>query len=141
MSEAQAERAIQSLYEDVAARDELTDSEAAILLKWGEDQIMRLVEQALPDEVFDEACGDLGGLLRRMNRLAARRAHLILADQEKALDRIANYAARVGLTIPPARQWAFRYQPTSEDNHENVRTLIALVMGDTDAEDRHDKEA
>ena len=34
MSQEQAERALQQLYEDVGTRDELTDDEAEVLLHW-----------------------------------------------------------------------------------------------------------
>jgi hypothetical protein len=39
MSDAQAQRAIQQLYENTSARDELSDDEANVLLQWGEAQI------------------------------------------------------------------------------------------------------
>lgn len=134
MSEAQAEWAVQSLYENPGCRDELTDSEAMTLLRWAEAQITRLAGMELPDETFEAAYDHLIGLTRYVNRLAAWRARLPQEDQEVALNRIAERAAAVGLTIPPDRLTDFLDQPASEDIHDNVRALIALVMSGADSE-------
>ena len=141
MSEAQAEWAIQSLYENPGNRDELTDTEADILLRWAETQIMRLAEMELPEDIFEAVYDTLSGLVRRINRLAARCVYLPQEEQAVALNRIAELAAAVGLRIPPEQLICFLERPVNEDIHENVRALIALVMSGTDSEGRYDQSA
>ena len=141
MSEAQAEWAIQSLYENPSCRDELTDTEAAILLRWAEAQIMRLAEMELPKDVFEGAYDNLSGLVRLINRLAARCVYMPEEEQAVVLNRIAESAAALGLHIPPEQLTCYLEQPVSEDIHENVRALIALVMSGTDSEGQYDETA
>ncbi len=128
MSEEQAEWAVQSLYENPGARDELMDSEAEILLRWGEEQIMRLAGIQLDDASFEEAYDHLSGLIRRVNRLAARRGHLPPEDVEVALNRIIEAATMIGLPVAPEYLTAYLNQPASPDNAANVQALIALLM-------------
>ena len=129
MSQEQAERALQSLYEESGARDELTDDEAEILLKWAETQIQRLAHQNMDDERFDEAYSQVVKLLTRMNRFAARRVDLPPEDQKTSLDRIAESASAVGLTIPQAQLTAYLEQPVAQDAGTDIQGLITLVAG------------
>ncbi len=128
MSQEQAEWAIQSLYENLSARDELNDAEAETLLSWGEEQLLRLADLDLDEEQFELLFDACSGLVRRINRLAARQSHMQVEDLEIALNRIAEQASRIGLPIPPENLTAFLNQPGSQDIHANVRALIALVM-------------
>ena len=48
-----AEDAVQRLYESADVRDELTDDEAETLLKWAEDELIRLDESGADDETFE----------------------------------------------------------------------------------------
>lgn len=128
MSEEQAEWAIQSLYENPSARDELLDSEAEILLRWGEGQIMRLAGMQMDDMAFEEAFDHLSGLIRRVNRLAARRATLPPEDVEVALNRIIEAATMIGLPVAPEYLTLYLNQPASPDNALNVQALIDLLM-------------
>lgn len=131
MSQEQAERALQSLYEESGARDELADDEAEILLKWGEAQIQRLADQNMDDENFDEAYSQVVKLLTRMNRFAARRADLPPEDQKTSLSRIAESADAVGMPIPEAQLAAFLAQPVAQDAGTDIQSLITLVAGDS----------
>jgi hypothetical protein len=128
MSEEQAEWAIQSLYENPGARDELLDHEAEVLLRWGEGQIMRLAEMNMDDATFEEAYDHLSGLVRRVNRLAARRAQLPVEDVEVALNRIIEAATMIGLPVAPEMLTDYLNQPASPDNAANVQALIDLLM-------------
>ena len=128
MSQEQAEWAIQSLYENVSARDELTDEEAETLLKWGEEQIIRLADQELDEAQFEMAFDTLSGLVRRMNRLAARWSNMQSEDQEIAMNRIAEEANQIGLSIPPESLTLYFSQSANPNIHDNVRALISMVM-------------
>ena len=137
MSLEQAEWAVQSLYENPGVRDELTDAEAQTLLKWGEAQIQRLAAMGMDDAEFEEAFDRLSGLIKRMNRLAARQAYLQPEDQALAMNRIAESAAAIGLPISAQALNAFLHQPTSQSApniHANVQALIALVNPETDTD-------
>jgi hypothetical protein len=128
MSEEQAEWAIQSLYENPNARDELTDADAETLLRWGEGQIMRLAEMNMDDAAFEEAYDQLSGLVRRMNRLAARRSQLPPEDVELGLNRIVEAATMIGLPVAPENLSAYLNQPVAQDSSPNVQALIDLLM-------------
>ncbi len=129
MSQEQAERALQSLYEESGTRDELADDEAEILLKWAETQIQRLADQNMDDEKFDETYSQIIKLMTRMNRFAARRAEQSLEDQQTSLSRIAESASAVGLAIPEAQLAAYLEQPVAQDGGTHIQGLITLVAG------------
>jgi methionyl-tRNA synthetase len=135
MSQEQAEQALQSLYEESGARDELADDEAEILLKWAETQIQRLADQNMDDESFDEAYAQIVKLMTRMNRFAARRVDLPLEDQKTSLSRIAESASAVGLAIPEAQLVAYLEQPVAQDGSTHIQGLITLVAGDAGQSD------
>lgn len=143
MSEEQAEWAIQSLYENPSARDELTDADAQTLLQWGEEQIMRLAAMNLDDAAFEEAFDHLSGVIRRMNRLAARRAQLPPEDIEVALNRIVEGATSIGLPVKPGSLTEYLSQPVAQDASPNVQALIDLLMSgqqpDTTWNEPHDE--
>jgi methionyl-tRNA synthetase len=129
MSQEQAERAVESLYEETAARDELDDDEAEILLQWAETQIQRLADQDMDDESFDEAYTQVIRLLTRMNRFAARRADLPLEEQKTFLSRIAESASAVGLVVSETQMDAYLAQPVAQDGSTHIQSLITLVAG------------
>ena len=128
MSEEQAMWAIQNLYENPRTRDELSDSDAQVLLQWAEEQIERLASLDMDDASFDAAYDALIDLIRRMNRLAGRLHMLPPEDVEIALNRIAENAAQVGLPIPADNLSLYVRRSAAPDNHDNVRLLITLVM-------------
>lgn len=124
MSEEQAERGIQSLYEDISVREELIDEEAEALLQWGEQQVNRLAAQDMDDDAFDEATANLMSMMTRMSRLAAQRAGMSPEEEQTALGRIESYAAEVGLG--PAEN-TFLAQTAPGDIMANLQALMAYV--------------
>jgi hypothetical protein len=124
VSQEQAERGIQYLYEDSSVREELIDEEAEFLLSWGEQQVMRLAEQEMDDAAFDEACRQLARLLGRMGHLAANRAYLSSEDEQAAVGRIQVSAAEVGLT--PAAG-SFMAQTAPDDIMGGLQALMTYV--------------
>ncbi|MBZ0296939.1 MAG: hypothetical protein K8L99_30540 [Anaerolineae bacterium] len=126
MSEAQAERGIQQLYQETSVRDELIDEEAEILLKWGTDQVSRLAAQDLDDAAFDEQYSELIRLLTRMSRFAARRMNLSPDEAQTSMERIDASAQSVGL-----QPGGFLAQTAPEDIKTNLESLINYVNQDT----------
>lgn len=126
----QAEWAIQSLYEDMGVRDELSDGEAAVLLAWGEAQVMRLAE-TLSSAEFEVAFDSLRGLLRRMNRLAARRGFATTEDLAPAVQRVADYAHQLGFALDVTTLNNFLNQPVSQSAaggaYDSLNALIGLL--------------
>lgn len=133
MSQEQADRAIEQLYGDASTRDELTDDEALVLLKWGEDQIRQLAAQNLDDAQFDEALTHLYKLITRVNRFTARRANLLPEEQHESLDRIAASAQAVAGFVPSAQAAAppvfdaYLQQQGGLDNIASIQALTALI--------------
>lgn len=139
MSQEQADRAIEQLYADAGARDELTDDEAMVLLKWGEEQIHKLAAQNLDDAQFDEAFAHLTKMLTRINRFTARRADLLPEEQQESVDRIAASAQALAGYIPSAQAVAapsfdtYLQQQSGLDNIANIKALAALIAPETAA--------
>ncbi|MBI5667181.1 MAG: hypothetical protein HZC41_04165 [Chloroflexi bacterium] len=133
MSQEQADRAIEQLYGDASVRDELTDDEALVLLKWGEDQIRALAAQNLDDAQFEEALQHLLKLLTRVNRFTSRRADLLPEERQESLDKIAASAQAVAGFVPSAQAVTppsfagYLQQQETLDNIANIRALTALV--------------
>lgn len=122
MSQAQAERGVQSLYEEADVRDELTDDEAQALFQWAEEQVARLAAEELDDETFDTAVAHLRRLMRGMNRFAARQADMTFDDQQAMLGKMQVSASAIGLTA----QAAFSAQSADPyDVAANLRAIIA----------------
>src|SRR5688500_8336850 len=99
MSDNQAQRAIQQLYEDTSARDELSDDEANILLAWGETQIKDLGARGLDDTTFDEAFSHLRGVMKNINRYTGQRTYATPEDLLALLNELAAEAQSLGVNV------------------------------------------
>jgi hypothetical protein len=123
----QAERAIESLYEDTNLREELVDSEARLLLQWGEKRIADLARRNLPDAQFDEALDNLRQLLKRINRYIGRRAHMTPEEQQNWLVRIVEAANTLGYNVT-LDQMNMDFQAQGVvDNHAALNALMAMI--------------
>jgi hypothetical protein len=100
MSQAQEQSGIRSLYDDPGLRDELIDEEADVLMKWGETQVARLAAQEMDRDAFDEAINQLQRLIKRINRLTARRHELTPEEQQELMGRINDAAQALKLQLP-----------------------------------------
>lgn len=144
----QVERGVMSLYEAPELRDELTDEEGQALLDWGQQQVEQLAAQGLNDIDFDEQVSQLKRLLRRMNRLAGRRMNMDASGVQKAVDRVADSAQALGLTVDPQRIQSYMAQPVSQSAGADVNAVIRLVSAadspdtaaDTDNETNNEEE-
>jgi methionyl-tRNA synthetase len=137
MTQSQLERAMEMLYGDMSARDELTDDEAQVLLKWGEDQIAQLSAQDMNDAEFDEALEHLTKLLTRINRFTARRADLPPEEQQDFIGKISASAEAVAAYTPTAQVVTppnfdtYLQQQSTLDNIANIQALTALIAPPT----------
>lgn len=123
----QADRAIESLYEDANLREELVDSEARLLLQWGEQRIGDLARRNLPDAQFDEALDHLRQLLKRINRYIGRRATMTPDEQQSWLSRIVESANALGYNVT-VEQMSMDFQAQGvADNHAALSALMATI--------------
>jgi hypothetical protein len=99
MSQEQAERAKQQLYEDATARDELTDDEAGVLLQWAEGRIATLAAQEMDDAAFDEAYGHLRQVILNVNRFTGKRTYAAPGDLKRYLDDMMTEANALGVQV------------------------------------------
>lgn len=90
------EDALMRLYENADLRDELTDDEAATLLKWAETELTRLDTPALDDETFEAQVDTLMKLLKQMNRYAGRQGQVSAQGVDETPGKIAALAAELG---------------------------------------------
>ena len=100
-----AEDALMRLYEDADLRDELTDDEAAQMLKWAEAELTRLDASSPDDAAFASQVDALFDLLKRMNRFAGRQGQLapqaFAQSNDQTPANIAALAAQLGHPASP----------------------------------------
>jgi hypothetical protein len=128
MSDAQAERAIQQMYEDTSARDELSDEEANVLLAWGEAQIRDLGARNLDDTAFDEAFAHLRGVMKNINRYTGQRSYKTPEELTALLTELATEAQSMGVDVQAAQLAVPEAQGVgSTDNVTIINALTSLV--------------
>ncbi|MBL8166451.1 MAG: hypothetical protein JNJ61_30995 [Anaerolineae bacterium] len=127
MSQAQAERAIRVMSGDTHVRSELTDDEAALLLRWGEAQVNALAGQNLDDAGFDQRCGQLTELLVTINRFVGQRMYITAEAQRAGLDEILLLARAAGYTVAAADVDAFAKEHGALANSDALTALTSLL--------------
>jgi hypothetical protein len=126
MSDEQAARAIQQLYEDTDSRDELSDDEANVLLQWGEGQLKALGAKGLDDAAFDEQFAHLRGVLKSINRYTGLRAYKTPEELTAMLNELAANAQALGAEVQAAQLDVPQAQGAA-DNIALIQTLTSLV--------------
>jgi hypothetical protein len=132
MSQEQADRAKQQIYEDTSTRDELTDDEANILLKWGEGQIDSLAAQNLDDAAFEEAYDHLRRVVMNINRFTGKRAYAPPEELTNTLNQLATEAGALGANVSP-EQLAVPQAQAADDNIALINALTSMVTVDKTA--------
>lgn len=132
MSDDQAQRAIQQLYEDTSARDELSDEEANVLLAWGEAQIKDLGKRGLDDTAFDDAFAHVRGVMKNINRYTGQRTYESPETLLALLNELASEAQLLGVNVQ-AQQLAIPQAQAADDNIALIQALTALVTPGADA--------
>lgn len=122
---AQAEQALQRLYEDADLRGDLRDSEAESLLKWAEEQVTRLAEQVTDETQFEAQFDVLRGMLKDMNRLVGRRAEMDADTQAAKLGEITAAAQALGAPVTVQAQTPPDFQ--AMDDSTALNTLIGMI--------------
>ena len=131
----QAERATEQLYENTDVREDLTDDEAQVLLKWGEARIAKLAEQGMDDTQFDEAFDNLLKIMSRINRLVGRRDFSTPEEQKEWMDKIAESAGAMGVNVSFEQDPTTFQQQSALDNIGAINALTALIDNAPTGED------
>jgi hypothetical protein len=127
---ANAERALERLYEASDVRDELRDPEAQSLLKWAEAQVTRLAQESADDAEFDAKFKTLRGMLKDMNRFVGKRAELDTDAQTAKLSEISAAAQALGAPASVSAQAAADWKTL--DDSAALTTLLNSVALPTD---------
>jgi hypothetical protein len=127
----QVERATERLYEDISMRSELTDTEANVLLQWGEKEIARLAERGLSDEEFDELFSNLKKLLGNINRFTGHRTEMSAEESQAQLNAMAAAAQTLGhspkLDSLNANSAQAAAQGAAPDNTATIQAIIGAL--------------
>lgn len=126
MSNAQAERAINQLYESDTLRSELRDEEASLLLSWGESRVDELAERDLPDSQFDELAEKLRLLLAAINVCVGKRK-TSPSQHLSMMATISSAAQTAGYSITPEEQTTFLQQQSPLTNQDAISELLGLL--------------
>lgn len=126
MSNAQAERAINQLFESDTVRSELRDEEASLLLTWGEARLVELAERNLPDEQFDGLAAKLRSLLVAVNYCVGRRKTMP-SQHLSMMAEITSAAEAAGYQVIPEEQTGFLRAQGVLSNDEAIAELLGLL--------------
>lgn len=126
MSNAQAERAINQLYESDTVRSELRDEEASLLLRWGESRLADLADKNLPDDAFDHLSAKLRSLLVAINYCVGKRKTMPSQHLSMMAD-IISTAEAAGYKLMPEGETGFLKHQAVLSNDEAIGELLGLL--------------
>ncbi len=126
MSNTQAERAVNQLYESDTLRSELRDEEASLLLGWGEAHITELAQRDLPDSEFDQLTEGLRSLLVAINVCVGKRK-TSPSQHLSMMATISSTAEAAGFTLPPDEQTSFLRHQAGLANQDAISELLGLL--------------
>ncbi len=126
MSNTQAERAVNQLYDSDTLRSELRDEEASLLLSWGESHIYELAERDLPDNQFDQLTEGLRALLAAINVCVGKRK-TSPSQHLPMMATISSTAQAAGFTLPPDDQMTFLKHQAGLANQDAISELLGLL--------------
>jgi hypothetical protein len=127
MSEGQAASALERMYEDTNVRDEIVDTDAKILLQWGETQVNRLAQKEMEDSVFEDAYYKLTKVMGRINRFVGMRQDADDAQKAELLEKLVATAADAGYPISAEAVATFAQENAAMDNAAAIRALTAMI--------------
>jgi hypothetical protein len=115
------------MYENEGLLGELVDSDAQMLLKWGEQQIEALAARNLDDTAFEEAVSQLRKLLTRINRYVGRHAYLTPDEQHEWMTKIVESASVLGYNIQVEQMSAQFTQQAAPDTSTLLTGLLQMI--------------
>lgn len=126
MTNAQAERAVNQLYESDSIRSELRDEEASLLLSWGEVQLTELAKQNLPDDQFDHLSEKFRSMLAAINICVGKRK-TTPSQHLPMMASISSAADEAGYQLQPEDQTTFLKAQGAMTNQDAISELLGLL--------------
>lgn len=128
--------AVEQLTDNSALTGDLNDDEARALLDWGKAQVAALHARALPEADFAAQFDALSALLLHINSAIGFREYATPEQQQIALTRIRDAAAKLGLQT----DWLDQPEPVisaqaAEDKITAIRRLTAKLTGTSASDD------
>lgn len=122
------EKATIQMYENASLTEELTDSPATTLLKWGEKQLSRLSQVHEDEETFEADYKALRRLMKSMSKFTSTR-HTMTEEEshDYILNRIVSKAQEIGLACTESGIDPFLDKQRNMDDDESVGALIEFV--------------
>lgn len=124
------ENAVQRLYEDISLREELTDNEAEVLLKWAEGKVVQLDDEIADEETFDEQFKQLRRMMKRMNKFIGNRGDDDLEKQQQMVLKFLDSAAELGIKVNQAQIQAFLAAQQNQSNDDVLRSMLGMLEAD-----------
>lgn len=109
------------LYESPALREDINDDEASILLKWGEEQVLRLAGQ---DGDFEKQCQFLRQLIKHINRFVGQREYNDEAGQSEYMEKVVMWLPRLGFPALTAGELMVQLPPNAKDMAATLRAIL-----------------
>jgi dihydrodipicolinate synthase/N-acetylneuraminate lyase len=126
---AYAERAIERIYGDEALTDEMMDTEAEVLLKWGEDAVFELDSDDKDEETFDSQFKQVRRLMKCVNKFIGLKINTAdETEMQEALQKFEAAAAELGYAIETERLNAFFQVQKTLSNPDTVKEMLALLQ-------------
>jgi len=124
----------QRLYE--SASDDLDDSEATTLLRWGEAQVQRLAAE-YPEE-FEQKARFLRQLIKNINRFVGQRQFNDEAGQRTYMEKVSKYMAQLGFGDMTGDDLLAQLPQEKEDHARNLSTILQALGGEPAPSDSPD---
>ena len=126
--------AVQYLYEDISLREELTDDEAEVLLKWAEDKVTQLDNEIDDEEAFDEQFKQLRRMMKRMNKFIGKRSTSDLQEQQKLAAKFLDSAAELGITVTQAKIQQFLGAQQAQSNDGVLHSMLDMLKDEQETD-------
>lgn len=123
------QRALDSMLSNEALTGDLNDREAQALLQWGKHQLERLDAQAAPEPQFDEQVQTLARVMQYVNSFVGYRQVATADEQHSDLQKLTEFAARMGVSVPSDQVEHFLQEHGTLDNVAAIQRLLALLSG------------
>lgn len=125
-----AESVLQAIYEDPDLRDNLTDDEAEVMIKWAETELTRLDAERADDTAFEEAADQLRRLLKGINRWIGHKGDPP-EEQAAMMAKIGDAAAGIGRTLAAP---TFTSAQAAPDEMAMLQSILSQLSGDAEPE-------
>jgi hypothetical protein len=127
-----AESVLEAIYEDPDLRDNLTDDEAGVMIKWAEAELARLDAEQADDAAFEEAAEQLRRLLKGINRWIGHKGDPPEA-QAAMMEKIGAAASGIGRALAAPVETLGSAQSAPDEMAMLQSILSRLSEGDVPA--------